>query len=282
MNNDSYSAADSSPSPRKKTSKRHTSSHTHHGSRYKTRNHNSNNNSHSRDKRAHQRSHNAPTRNEPSIPPEIDANDLHAGLKEELRTLDKRNATRVAEHLLAMEFFLDSDVAQALEHARAARDRAGRLASVRQIAGVVAYHNQLWTEAIRELKAARRISGSNDAVHVIADCERALGRPHKALELIHEVDLSTLPPDLIIELKIVESGAYRDQAQWSQAIKSLEQLSLKNSTPTPESARLYYAYAEALLCNNQPDEAIYWFSQSDKADPEGSDAAQRIASVKKI
>ena len=75
---------------------------------------------------------------------------------------------------------------RALAHARAARARASRLAVVREAVGVAAYHAQEWTEALTELRTARRISGDPRNLPIMADCERALGRPTQAVRMLSD------------------------------------------------------------------------------------------------
>src|SRR2546422_11489888 len=107
---------------------------------------------------------------------------------------------------------VDEEPELALEHARYARSRAARVAVVREAAGVTAYHAGEWAEALSELRAGRRMTGSEAHLAVMADCERALGRPERALELAAEAG-SELPPATATELRIVVAGARRDLGQ---------------------------------------------------------------------
>ena len=51
---------------------------------------------------------------------------------------------------------------------------------------------------------------------------------------------------------------------------------LTDGVRRPGSARLYYAYADALLDAGRPDEAREWFGRAAAADPdEETDAAER-------
>ena len=53
---------------------------------------------------------------------------------------------------------------------------------VREVTGIAAYRTERWSEALAELRAARRMTGRNDYLAVMADSERALGRLDRALE----------------------------------------------------------------------------------------------------
>ena len=107
-------------------------------------------------------------------------------MRAELRSLSKPNADAVGKHLVAAGQLLDTDAAQALAHARAARARAARVAAVREAVGIAAYHAGEWAEALTELRTARRISGDPRNLPLMADCERALGRPAKAVRMLSD------------------------------------------------------------------------------------------------
>src|SRR3712207_9360428 len=93
---------------------------------------------------------------------------------------------RSAGHLVVAGTLVDDQPEEALAHARAARDRASRIAIVREAVGVAAYHAGDYAEAARELRAYRRMSGDPGYRAVLADCERALGRPEVALRLVRD------------------------------------------------------------------------------------------------
>jgi hypothetical protein len=164
----------------------------------------------------------------------------------------------------------------ALEHARAARQRAGRIAVVRETAGVIAYHAGEWAEALSELRTARRMSGGTGLLAVMADCERGLGRPERAIELGRSDEAQQLNANEATELRIVVAGARMDLGQYDQAVVTLQTPELDPARVGPVSARLFYAYAEALLAADRADEALKWFFNAASADLEGdTDAEER-------
>ena len=85
---------------------------------------------------------------------------------------------------MAAGLLIDSEPKTAYEHTLAARARASRLAVVREAVGEAAYAAGEYTEALAELRAAKRMNGAQDYVAIMADCERALGRPDRALALV--------------------------------------------------------------------------------------------------
>ncbi len=201
-------------------------------------------------------------------------------MRAELRSLSKPNAEVVGAHLVAAGLALDSDPARALEHARAARRRAGRIAAVREAVGIAAYRAEQWAEAITELRTARRISGDPRNLPIIADCERALGRPAQAARALSNPDVARLDPESRAELLIVVAGARRDMGQLDAALAVLARGGLDRERPRPGALRLWYAYADALESAGRVEEAAQWFAASAALDAEGeTDAVDRAAAL---
>ncbi|NQE87247.1 tetratricopeptide repeat protein [Nocardia terpenica] len=213
---------------------------------------------------------------EPALPEDVQASDLEPVIRRDLLSLDKGNAETVARHLVMAARLLDEDPELALAHARAARQRAGRIAVVRETAGVTAYHAGEWAEALSELRTARRMSGGSGLLAVMADCERGLGRPERAIELGRSDEARGLRGDEATELRIVVAGARMDLGQYDQAVVTLQTPDLDPARTGSAAARLFYAYAEALLAADRGDEALQWFLNAAAADIDGeTDAEER-------
>lgn len=214
---------------------------------------------------------------EPDLPDDVEASELDPTIRRDLLSLDKSNANSVARHLVMAGRLLDDDPRAALSHARAARQRAGRIAVVREAAGITAYHAGEWAEALSELRAARRMSGGTGLLAVMADCERGLGRPEKALELGRGDDARKLTGDDAAELRIVLAGARMDLGQYDQAVVTLQTPDLDPDRTGTPAARLFYAYADALVAAGRTEEGLQWFLHSAAADIEGvTDAEERV------
>ena len=131
--------------------------------------------------------------------------------------------------------------------------------------------------ALTELRAAARISGSSEYLPMIADCERGLGRPEKALALASSPEAAGLDRDARVELLIVAAGARRDLGQAEAAVLTLQVPALNSRARGEWLARLRYAYADALLETGRVEEARAWFVRAADVDPEGvTDAAERV------
>ncbi|MFI6519481.1 hypothetical protein ACIBF1_28265 [Spirillospora sp. NPDC050679] len=207
--------------------------------------------------------------------------ELDVDARAELRTLPKDLAARVARHLVMAGRLAEEDPETAYKHARAARRLASRVGIVREAAGLAAYHAGEWAEALQELRAARRLSTSEDAyLPVMADCERGLGRPERALDLVKSPEARNLDQMGRVELAIVESGARRDLGQLDAAVVTLQIPELRDRRLRPWSARLFYAYADALAEAGREEEASDWFARAAAADRDGeTDAAERYAEL---
>ncbi|MQA35060.1 Replicase polyprotein 1ab [Modestobacter roseus] len=169
---------------------------------------------------------------------------------------------------------LEDDPELALQHARAARDRASRLAVVREAVGVAAYHAGDFAEAARELRAYARMTGDQSYRAVLADCERALGRPETALRLVQEA-LETSPEgEELVELRLVEAGARQDLGEQRAAVLVLENALGGRPTPAALGAadlgrlRLATAYADLLLDRGDDEQAQQWYAAIAAADPD--------------
>jgi hypothetical protein len=216
----------------------------------------------------------------PPLPDDVTAAELDAEVRRDLRGLQKDTADSVARHLVAAGTLVDDDPVRALAHARYARQRASRIAAVREAAGIAAYHAGEWSEALGELRAARRMGGGPGHLAVMADIERALGRPERAIELTRGPETGELGPSEAIELAIVAAGARRDLGELDAAVVGLQLPELDPARRDPWSARLFYAYADNLLAAGRESDAVEWFVHAADVDDEGeTDAAVRLAEL---
>jgi len=219
-------------------------------------------------------------RNAPRIPHDIEAKQLAPEIRRELSTLDRVTADAVARHLVAAGDLIDENPQAALEHARAARARSGRIAAVREAVGIAAYQCGDWSQAIAELRAARRMGSKSPLLPLIADCERGLGRPERALELARGPEAAKLTGDEADEMRIVTAGARADLGQLEQALNVLSTPQLDPTRTGTIAARLFYAYADTLLALDRGDEALQWFLHAAAADVEGvTDAEDRVSEL---
>jgi tetratricopeptide (TPR) repeat protein len=211
----------------------------------------------------------------PEVPAAIAADQLDPEARAELRTLPGDLADAVARRLVAAS--LEEDPAKAYRYAQAARQLAARVGVVRETTGIAAYRAGEWADALTELRAARRLTGRATYLPLMADSERALGRLDRALDLVTGPDSRKVDRATAIELRIVESGIRRDQGLPEAAVAVLQVPELTDGRARPQYARLYYAYADALLDAGREDEARGWFGKAAAADRDGlTDADERF------
>ncbi|MEV0752971.1 hypothetical protein [Streptosporangium sp. NPDC050280] len=175
----------------------------------------------------------------------------------------------------------EDDAERAYEHTKVARRFAARIGVIREAVGIAAYRAGHFSEALSDLRAARRMTGSDSFLPIMADCERGLGRPERALDLVRSKEAERLDRVGKIELAIVESGARRDLGQNDAAVITLQRLpELRDTRPQPWSARLAFAYADALSAAGHEGPATEWFGRAMTFDEDGeTDAAERYAEL---
>ena len=189
----------------------------------------------------------------PEIPEEIVPHMLPREMYARLRTLSKANAEDVARHLVMALALIGTDAELAYTHAQVALARGGRVDSVREVAALTAHATERYAEALREFRTVKRLSGSTEHIALMADCERGLGRPERALDLAREYANSDLSHETAIELAIVTAGARVDRGEYEAAIASLAAL----RTPVEElGARISAALAHAHRAAGNEDEAV--------------------------
>lgn len=217
---------------------------------------------------------------EPPLADDVDFRDLDRSARAGLRSLPKDLAEKIGRHLVAAGQLLDDDPAAALAHAQYARNLAPRLAVVREGYGVAAYLNGDYATALTELRAVRRMTGDPSYLPIMADSERGLGRPDRALALAADPAAAKLATAERVELAIVAAGARRDRGEAKAAVVALQGPDLDRSDVQPWTVRLWYAYAAALTDAGRIDEARQWFeSVVTIDDAQETDAEDRLAEL---
>ncbi|MGW1176218.1 hypothetical protein ACWD4P_21190 [Kitasatospora sp. NPDC002543] len=201
-------------------------------------------------------------------------------MRQELKSLPKTLADDVARNLVMVARLLDGEPEEAYQYSRIALRLASRVAAVREAAGFASYMTQRYSEALTEFRAARRMTGRADLWPVMADCERGLGRPERALAMAGEPEVKQLDKAGQVEMRLVAAGARTDMEQFDAAVVTLQSPELASSAVHSWTARLRYAYAEALIAAGRADEARDWFAKAAEADTDGTtNASERLAEI---
>ena len=199
----------------------------------------------------------SPNGNEPTIPAGVSADELDRDALRALTTLSGPNRDIVARHLVMAGQLIDLDPEAAYQHAQAAVSRAGRVDVVREAAALTAYASGRYEEALREVRAVRRMRGDSSLRAVEADAERGLGYPEKAVEIIDATDASSLDLAEQVELVLVSSGARADLGQSDVGLVIVDDAlaALPSSVDDELRRRLMEVKAERLTELGRDDEA---------------------------
>ena len=176
--------------------------------------------------------------------------------------------------------FVAGDYRTAIRLGEQAKHLALRSASAREFLGLAYYRAGKWSEAARELAAFRRISGTTEQNPVLADAYRALGKPDKALEYANEIEPRASEPPVYYEGAIVAAGALADVGRMDEAIARLEALDLRPKIVEAHHLRAWYALADLLERTGRFTQAREWFEAVDAADPEMTDAGERLERIR--
>lgn len=172
--------------------------------------------------------------------------------------------------------YLDGDFDEAIRLGEQSKHMALRAGLPRELLGLAYYQAGRWQEAARELSAFRRLSGTAEQNAVLADCYRAQGKPERAVELCNEVRADAVEPETFYEANIVAAGALADQGRLDEAIARLEALELQPENAEEHHLRAWYALADLLERRGRFTQAREWFEAVVAADPDATDAPQRV------
>lgn len=162
--------------------------------------------------------------NEPKMPRGIDLKMLSKDEKERLRGLSKEHADNIGYHILAAYTLEESDPKAALEHAKWVAHQASRIDFARETLAFVAYRQGDYKLAMREFRTAYRMNGFLDYLPFIADCERGVGNPKKAVEIAMSDEARQLRGEAKAEMLLVYAGALGDLKLWDKAIEIVHML----------------------------------------------------------
>jgi len=206
---------------------------------------------------------------------DYDERDLPVGVRAELKGVAPATAHTIGGHLLMVGQLIDSDPALALAHAQAAKRRGGRLQVVREAVAESAYAAGEYKLAHGEYQALYRMTSDANFVPVMADCQRAMGRPAAAIELLSGVDPATLNSDQRVEAVLVAAGARQDLGQAEEAQRLLRTAISSRRGGRIGQARLRFMYASMLEAAGQVEASHTWYEASAELDPAG-DGRRRL------
>ncbi len=167
----------------------------------------------------------------PKMPKGMEWSMLSKDERERLRGLSKEHAENIGLHILAAFALEESDPELALEHAKWVARQASRIDFARETLAFVAYRQGDYKLALREFRTAYRMNGFLDYLPFIADCERGVGEPKKAVELALSDEGKQLHGAPKVEMFLVYAGALGDLEMWDKAIEVVHTVGRSQGLP---------------------------------------------------
>lgn len=211
---------------------------------------------------------------EPKMPKGIEWSMLSTDDRERLRGLSKEHAENIGLHILAAYTLEERDPELALEHAKWVAHQASRIDFARETLAFVAYRQGDYKLALREFRTAFRMNGFLDYLPFIADCERGMGEPKKAIETAMSNDAKYLRGESKAEMFLVYAGALGDLELWDKAIEIVHTLGRSKGLAGEYRMRAVQAEQYFLEQAGRSDEAVALDQLLDKLELQYADAEE--------
>lgn len=211
---------------------------------------------------------------EPKMPKGIEWSMLSTDDRERLRGLSKEHAENIGLHILAAYTLEERDPELALEHAKWVAHQASRIDFARETLAFVAYRQGDYKLALREFRTAFRMNGFLDYLPFIADCERGMGEPKKAIETAMSDDAKYLRGESKAEMFLVYAGALGDLELWDKAIEIVHMLGRSKGLAGEYRMRAVQAEQYFLEQAGRSDEAVALDQLLDKLELQYADAEE--------
>lgn len=211
---------------------------------------------------------------EPKMPKGIEWSMLSTDDRERLRGLSKEHAENIGLHILAAYTLEERDPELALEHAKWVAHQASRIDFARETLAFVAYRQGDYKLALREFRTAFRMNGFLDYLPFIADCERGMGEPKKAIETAMSDDAKYLRGESKAEMFLVYAGALGDLELWNKAIEIVHALGRSKGLAGEYRMRAVQAEQYFLEQAGRSDEAVALDQLLDKLELQYADAEE--------
>lgn len=211
---------------------------------------------------------------EPKMPKGIEWSMLSTDDRERLRGLSKEHAENIGLHILAAYTLEERDPELALEHAKWVAHQASRIDFARETLAFVAYRQGDYKLALREFRTAFRMNGFLDYLPFIADCERGMGEPKKAIETAMSDDAKYLRGESKAEMFLVYAGALGDLELWNKAIEIVHTLGRSKGLAGEYRMRAVQAEQYFLEQAGRSDEAVAFDQLLDKLELQYADAEE--------
>jgi tetratricopeptide (TPR) repeat protein len=155
------------------------------------------------------------------------------------------------------------------------------VAAVRELAGLAAYRAAKWRDAVRHLQAHAALTDSAEHLPILMDCQRALRKPKKVVELWAELRHSSPEPDVLAEGRIVAAASLAESGDLQGAITMLANAGASKAlrNPSDRHVRQWYMLADLHERAGDVPRARELFERVLRVDPEAYDVADRLTGL---
>lgn len=213
--------------------------------------------------------------------------DMRKGVQREIERAasSDEQAHRYNQHLTVAFAALDErDGRRALPHLQFVKSRLPRIGPVREALGVALYLAEDYRSALTELQAFRRLTGSVEQHHLIADCLRAVDEgTHRIPELVKEMEAAEeSPPEAALyEARIVWASWLADAGDVGAGRAVLRPLLGDEPNPVEEHhLRLWYVAGDLAERGGDDADATTHFERVAAVVEDFFDTDDRLAALR--
>lgn len=193
---------------------------------------------------------------------------------------DRRRAERLVQGLAEAQSALDGErFADARRAITPLRRQLTGVAAVHEVAGLVAYRQGRWHDAVAELEAARALGTGTELLPVLADSYRALRRWDEVERIWATVREVSPGQDVLAEARIVAAGAHADRGDLPAALLTMAKVPTNPKRVRDHHLRQWYMLGDLHDRVGDPVAAVRWFQRVADHDADFVDVRSRLRSL---
>ncbi len=189
-----------------------------------------------------------------------------------IRTLARKLAS-------AAEVYRRADYRQAAALLKGVVTGMARFGPARELYGLSFYRMGKWAEALKELEAHHRLTGSFDDYPVMIDCCRALGDAARMEALWDGLRQGSASVDVVSEGRLVLAAARAERGDLPGGLALLDKVKVGLRHPRERHLRQWYVLADLLERAGEVPRARSLFEAIALHDPGAFDVEERLAAL---
>ncbi len=155
-----------------------------------------------------------------------------------------------------------------------------RFGPAHELYGLSLYRMGKWAEALRELEAYHRLTGSFDHYAVMIDCCRALGDTARMEAFWEELRQATASVDTVAEGRLVVAVARAERGDLPGGLALLSKVRVGLRHPRERHLRQWYVFADLLEQAGEVPRARSIFESIARHDPGAFDVEERLVGLR--